>query len=290
MPFVCFALVSTAAHAEIADMFPEMDGWAPEGEPLIYGDDDLFEYIDGAADMYLDYNFREMGTLSYFDDYGRNVIVEIYDHGDLNNAYGMYTREKPRPANLVGVGAEAYYDTGLLNFFRENYYVKIQGFDLADQDEAMLTIVGKIISQKIGGGKDKPPALGCFPAESMVRNTERFIAKNVFGHGFLHSAFVADYRTDGGGNTRGFILVGDDAADAEGMLNSYIALVEENGGTVDDTNGVVRFTDPVSRSAGTMTVKRHGRYVCGLSTADEEAGAAFVNGVVRNLRSAGLLD
>jgi hypothetical protein len=289
---VCVVLMATATAglADIKSMFPEMDGWEPEGEPALYGTGDLFEYINGSADMYLDYNFRELGMLSYFDSYGRNVIVEVYDHGDPNSAYGMYSQEKPSPANVLEVGAEAYYDTGMLNFFRGNYYVKIQGFDLDDQDEAMLTIVGKLVSQKIGGKKAMPAALDCFPTEAKVRNSERFVAKNVFGHGFLHSAFVAQYRSDRDTNTPGFIIVGNDDADADAMLAAYVKLVEDNGGTVQDTNGTLRFTDPMSRTAGTMTVKKKGAYIWGLSTGVEETGSAFVTGVESNLRAKRLLN
>lgn len=289
---VCVLLMVTAAAglADIKSLFPDMDGWEPEGDPTLYDTGDLFEYINGSADMYLDYNFRELGMLSYFDSYGRNVIVEVYDLGDPNSAYGMYSQEKPSPANVLEVGAEGYYDTGMLHFYRGNYYVKIQGFDLADQDEAMLTIVGKLISQKIGGRKAKPDELECFPTEAKVRNSERFVAKNVFGHGFLHSAFVTQYRSDGGGNTPGFIIVGNDDADADAMLAAYVKLVEDNGGTVQDANGVLRFTDPMSRTAGTMTVKKKGAYIWGLSTGVEETGAAFVTGVESNLRTKGLLN
>ncbi|MCK4774763.1 MAG: hypothetical protein KAT30_08250 [Candidatus Krumholzibacteria bacterium] len=286
---ICLIMTATAGLADIKTLFPQMDGWEPEGDPEVYGAGNLFEYINGSADLYLDYNFQEMDILNYFDDYGRTVLVEVYDQGNLNNAYGMYSQEKPRPANLVEIGAEGYYDTGVLNFFRGSYYVKIQGFDLEESDEAMLTIVAKIVSQNIGGKKDLPPVLDCFPPDAMVRNSERFIAKNLFGHGFLHSAFTADYRSDQSQNTRGFIIAAKDTADADAMLAAYVKLVEDNGGAVQDQNGVLQFTDPVSRAAGTMTVKKNGGFLWGLSIDIPETGAAFVTGVEKNLRTMKLI-
>ena len=285
---VCLVITASTGYADVKPLFPVMDGWEPEGDPELYGPEDLFEYINGSAEMFVDYNLLEMGTLNFFDDYGRNVLVEIYNQGDANNAFGMYSTEKPRPANLVEIGAEGYYDTGLLNFYRGSYYVKIQGFDLNKQDEAMLTIVAKIVSQNIGGKKRVPPVLDCFPPDAMVRNTERFVSKNVFGHGFLHSAFMVDYRSDNSQNTRGFIIVGNDAADADAMLAAYVKLVEDSGDTVADNSGVYRFTDPMSRTAGTMTVKKSGSYIWGLSTDNEETGAAYVTSVEQSLRAAGL--
>ena len=289
---VCLCLVMTASAglADIEALFPVMDGWEPEGDPEVYSPEDLFEYINGSAEMFVDFNLQEMAFLNYFDDYGRNVLVEVYDHGDLNNAYGMYSQEQPNPANLVEIGVEGYYDTGMLNFYRDNYYVKIQGFDLDDQDEAMLTIVGKIVSQNIGGKKDVPPILDCFPPDAMVRNTERFVSKNVFGHGFLHSAFIAEYQSGGSRNARGFIIVAKDAADADAMLAAYVKLVEDGGETVVENNGVLRFTDPMSRNAGPMTVKKSGGYIWGLTTDSENDGLVFVKEVERNLRAAKLFN
>ncbi len=287
---VCLVMTVSAGRADVKPLFPVMDGWEPEGDPELYGPEDLFEYINGSAEMFVDYNLLEMGTLNFFDDYGRNVLVEIYNQGDANNAYGMYSTEKPRPANLVEIGAEGYYDTGLLNFYRGNYYVKIQGFDLNKQDEAMLTIVAKIVSQNIGGKKQVPVVLDCFPADAMVRNTERFVSKNVFGHGFLHSAFMVDYRSETSQNTRGFIIVAKDAADADAMIAAYVKLVEDGGDAVVINNGVYRFTDPMSRTAGTMTLKKSFGYIWGMTTDNEETGAAFVSDVQRNLRSAGLFE
>jgi hypothetical protein len=287
---VCLVVTASAGFADVKSLFPKMDGWESEGEPQLYGPEDLFEYINGSAEMFVDYNLVEMGMLNYFDDYGRNVMVEIYNQGDANNAFGMYTTEKPRPANLVEIGAEGYYDTGLLNFYRGNYYVKIHGFDLDDQDEAMLTIVAKIISQNIGGKEEVPPVLDCFPPDAMVRNTERFVSKNVFGHGFLHSAFMVDYRVDGGQNTRGFIIVAENAADADAMLAAYVKLVDDSGDTVVNKNGRYRFTDPMSRTAGTMTVKKSGGYIWGMTTDNEATGEAFISSVEKNLRAAGLFE
>lgn len=286
----CLALAAFAAHAETKDLFPQMDGWEPEGDPEIYTADNLFEYINGSAEVYLTHDFRDMGMLNYFDDYGRTVLVEIYRFGDANNAFGMYSQERSQPVNLVEIGAEGYYDPGVLNFYQGDYYVKLQGYDLAEHDEAMLSIVGKIVSQNIGGKKELPAPLRCFPEDAKVANSERYVARNVFGHEFLHSAFVAEYRSDGNTTTRGFIIAAKDKAEADWMLDTYVKFVEEKGGTVEDNGGVLRFTDPVSRSAGTLSVKKSGNYIWGLSTNVESTGDAYVAGVEKNLKELKLID
>jgi hypothetical protein len=287
--FVCLALAATIVHADVKPFFPTMDAWEPEGEPMVYTADDLFEYIDGSADLYLMYNFKEMGTLSYFDDQGRGVTVDIYEHGDNANAFGIYSQERPSPMNEVEVGAQAYYDYGVLNFCQGPYYVKVAGFDLDSFDEDMLTVVGKIVSANIGGKKDLPKTMACFPADAMVPNSQTYVAKNVFGHGFLHSAYVAEYRSDGNNNTRGFIIEGNDDADAGAMLESYLNFVKGKGVEIAEGDGVYRFEDPATRSTGAITLKRAGSYIWGISTGSETTGTAFITGVETNLKTTGLL-
>jgi hypothetical protein len=287
--FVCLALAVPAAWADVKTLFPDMDGWEPEGDPEVYEADNLFEYINGSADLYLTYDFKEMGTVSYFDDQGRGLTIDIYEHGDANNAFGIYSQERPSPANFVEIGAQGYYDFGVLNFCRGSYYVKILGYDLGEFDEEMLTVVAKIVSQKIGGKKKLPPVLACFPKEAIVDGSERFISENFLGHGFLHSAFVVEYRADRNTNTRGFIIAAHDDTDADQMLESYLTFVREQGGTVSDDNGVYRFEDPMSRSTGAISLKKSGSYVWGLSTKAETTGAGYVAGVEQNLKAAGLL-
>jgi hypothetical protein len=287
---ICVCLVAAVTgQADVEKLFPTMDGWEPEGDPEVYAADNLFEYINGSADLYLTYDFQEMGTLSYFDDQGRGLTIDIYQHGNDANALAIYSQERPNPMNAVEIGAQGYYDFGVLNFCRGLYYVKIVGYDLDEFDEEMLTVLAKIISANIGGKKALPKALACFPTEAKVNGSERYVSENVFGHGFLHSAFVAEYRSDRRTNSRAFIIEAKDGTDADKMLEDYLNFVKEKGAAVAAENGIYRFEDPVSRSAGAVSLKKNGSYIWGISTGVETTAATFISGVENNLKTAGLI-
>jgi len=211
-----------------------MIGWEREGEPAVYLPDNLFEYINGAADLYLAYDFQEMGTLNYAYGRGGSVSVEIYRLGDAKCAYGIYSQERPRDPSYVESGAQGYYDPGVLNFCQGDHYIKILGYELADGGKSAMTAVANSISAKIssarvdstgsgsgeGSGTDRagdktlPAALLCFPATGKVPNTERYIARDFLGQEFLRSAFVAEYDI-GEQGSRAFIIEARDADDAK---------------------------------------------------------------------------
>ena len=48
--------------------FPEMAGWKLSGEIQIYSRANLYDYIDGAADLYLKYDFQELKVADYQND------------------------------------------------------------------------------------------------------------------------------------------------------------------------------------------------------------------------------
>ena len=165
--FVCIILsVCLFPHAGVAGdagdmkgLFPDLDGWSRDGEPESYFPESLFEYINGAADVYLSYEFEELATLSYDSGEKSSLTIDIYRHGDLRNAFGIYSQEKSRSADFVSIGTEGYHDEGVLNFFHGPYYVKIMGFYLGENDKPLLTSVAQKIAGKLEGDPRFPEAL-----------------------------------------------------------------------------------------------------------------------------------
>jgi hypothetical protein len=123
-----------------------------------------------------------------------------------------------------------------------------------------------------------------------VKNSEKYVAANFLGHGFLRSVFVAQYRSDRSTTTNGFVIAAKDTAEADQMLDSYLNFVKEKGVSPVEQNGIYRFDDPVSRSTATINLKKSGSYIWGLSTKVETTADAFIAGVETNLTSLGLIE
>ena len=285
-----FAFPAAAGEpAEMASFFPDIEGWTRDGDPESFYPESLFEYINGAADVYLSYEFVELAMLSYDGEEKSSLTVDIYKHRDIRNAFGIYSQEKSPSADFVEIGTEGYYDTGVLNFFHGPYYVKIMGFYLGDDDKALLTKVAEGIAGKLDGEARFPEALVCFPAEGRIPHSERYLARDVLGYGFLHSAYAADYNM-GDAERRVFIFEAADEADARKMLNAYFELAGKKTSEVTVKEGYYRFVDPRRTSSGPLTLRHSGRYFWGLFSKDELAAEAVVDAIGANLAKAELID
>ncbi|MCU0287273.1 MAG: hypothetical protein MUF15_12875 [Acidobacteria bacterium] len=273
----------SGAPIDIKSLFPQLNGWTQKGNIDIYNPDNLYEYIDGAADVFLSYDFQELATASFETKPKGSFTVDIYRHGNNKNGFGIYSQEKPAKGPFIAIGAQGYYEKGVLNFLAGPFYIKIAGFDLGDRDETILKEAAQQIAQKIQGDLQFPQIVSCFPLEEKIENSERYAAESFMGHSFLHSAFTADYGKEGR-KIQVFIIETNDEKETRKMLDDYLNFVKSKGMTVENPGqNFYRFQDPYYRSSGMMNIKQSGNYLWGLFYNDNAAAGILIDKIQENL-------
>jgi len=277
-----------AGEIQLTTIFPDMDGWTKKGNPAVYTPDNLFEYIDGAAEVFLSYDFQQLATLTDENTQKSSIAVDVYRHSNTRNGFGIYTQEKPTEGNFLDIGTQGYYEKGVLNFLKGPYYVKIAGFDLGDKDREVLTSTARAISENLGDAVNFPPVVSCFPGEGKKSNSEKYINLDFLGHTFLHSAFIADYVRNGQ-DYQLFILETGDPAAGDEVIAKYNEFLQKKGMKMEEINGIYRFQDPYYQSKGAMNLKKNKKYLWGLFCADSAAAKVFIEQVEENLKKNGLI-
>src|SRR5512147_2670906 len=157
-------------------VFPEMGGWKQDGKPQLFSPRTLYEYINGAADLYLTYEFQELSVAEYKGEGKAAVTVEVYRQGDSTQAFGIYSQERLPDARFLDIGAQGYQEPNVLNFVAGPYYVKINGYKTGAEDEQTLLAFGRKMEGVLGGKSSFPKVFSSFPREGMKKNTEKFIS------------------------------------------------------------------------------------------------------------------
>jgi len=188
------------AAAALSDLLPGPPaGWEQkEPGPRTYGPSDLFEYIDGNADLFLGYGFQELAV----GDYVRPVkaagaqaewiSVDIYDMGSPVHAFGIYRCERPPDAKRFPAGAEGYEGNGLVAFWGGRYYVKVALVE-GESAEAAQTLAAAA-AKRLAPGPGMPRELRRLPRANRIADSERYVGMGALGHGFLREAVSADYK------------------------------------------------------------------------------------------------
>jgi hypothetical protein len=219
----CFAAILQAEvpAADLAGMLPKLPGWSAPQAPKRFGPDNLYEHINGAADGFLECDFRELVTQVYEAGASRSLTVEIYRHADPDAAYGIYSQERPAEGRFLAIGGEGYHEQGILNFVKGACYVKLSAFGLGDPDREPLERTARAIAERIPGGSGLPALLLAFPRDGQVAGSQRYLRRNILGYPFLEYAFTIQYKQDGK-TVSLWIFAPPAAAQSGDMLAKYL--------------------------------------------------------------------
>jgi len=201
--------------------FPALKGYKIRTDYPVYVRENLWDFIDGAADNYLSYGFVDVHVAEYKK--GRAVIkVEIYRHSDNIMAFGIYSSERSPSFRFVNLGAQGYIADGAINFFKGNYYVKIKTYSEKEKvlraEESLATRIAAMLE----GDAAMPSMLSWFPSVGLKKNEEVFINESILGHSFLNKGFKASYQL-GNDLFNIFIIESNSADEAKKAAETFIA-------------------------------------------------------------------
>jgi hypothetical protein len=167
----------------------------PQGPPSFYTDN-LFEYINGAAEAFHMYEMAVMVHQEFVGG-GVEVTVDIYDMATSLHAFGIYSAERSPEYNFLQAGAEGFLSESVLNFVQGRYYVKLSAFAEEGSAEPALRAFAEAISQRIGTDRGLPPELSLLPGLHRVERSEKYVRESPLGHEWLGPALSAVYRDAG---------------------------------------------------------------------------------------------
>jgi len=268
----------------LSSLLPTVAGWKVAEDVQRYDPQTLFEYIDGAAEAYIGYDFKELIVALFQGNRPKtSITVEIYDMGMGLNAFGIYGAERFPEGRFLPIGVQGYQEEGSLNFLAGRYYVKLMCYEGGDKNDEFLRLFADSIAGKIKDRGDLPALLRVFPRGGLVPNSEKFILRDFLGFRFLKNGFLASYKTDGQ-EFDCFLIDGQSAEEAKAVFEQ-VALSFAKSGRAPEKNSVgLGFKDAYLQN---VFVARTGRFLCGVARikdGQEALGVKFLEAMVRALK------
>ncbi len=238
--------------------FPDVTGWKQSVEIQTFVPKTLFEYINGAADLYIMYDFQELKVAEYKNEKKASVIVDVYRHKTPTHAFGIYSQERLPNADFLDIGAQGYIEQNILDFLTGPYYVKINSYNTGAEDREILLTFAKKVAENLGEKGSLPSILSSFPEEGKKKNSEKFINKNFLGYSFLHSAFTADYELSEK-KFKLFLIEGADGNDCRDMVQKYLQQTRSPEKNITESRYTI--ADPYH---GEIELHWQGKYIWGI--------------------------
>jgi len=183
-------------------------GWKKADPPDLYTPGNLSTYIDGGAELYISYNFKNALSMKYTDSADNEIAVDIFDMGSAPDAFGVFAHSRETIDDRFGQGSE--YAAGLLTFWKDRYYVSILAYPETAEKRDIVFRLGRTIADGIKSEGALPPIIALLPAENLLPETVRYFHhyiwlnsfyfvsnENVLNLGNDTPAALGKYRQDG---------------------------------------------------------------------------------------------
>jgi hypothetical protein len=294
-----FALPATA-DMNIRGMLPANacgGDWMMDGDVRVFDRENLFEHIDGEAELYLPYGFRMLAAAVYVNrkNHDDAVTVDVYEMGSPLDAFGIYSnyrREDHVPAGIgPGLLTEGFISPTQLMFYKDVYFVRIQASGGADLFRDALLNCGRTVARKIPPSSEpgrRPPILEALHVPGIIPGSERYIAQSLLGYEFFRRGLTAAARE----GMQVFLMIGDTGAAAREAFDRYRSYLKASGGKNIRTGkkaGRLSLTagDPLY---GDVIVTESGRYLVGAVRIKNPSEARQITAaVLKKLRESPML-
>ena len=231
------AKTTTINLTELAEQLPgEVNGWKKSAQGTFYTPGNLFEYIDGAAELYISYNFRQMLAQKYEKGELPEITMDIFDMGNSFNAFGVFSHSREALDQSIAPEVESEYASGLLTFWKGRFYVSIMAYPETEEKKQTVLTLGRHIAGLIQETSQIPPLISKLPAENLIKESIRYFQHYIWlnSHYFISDqdilhidkdthAVLAKYKDQPGTDSYYILLVAyPDTLKAEAAYRNFM--------------------------------------------------------------------
>lgn len=219
----------------------EFDGWTITAAPRYFGPDNLYDLINGGAEIYAEFGLVRMVTAEYGNPGrpGTTVTIEVYDMGSVEGAFGRTARflEGRQDPSDAGTGLPAAWShrgilgAGDLLAWKDRYLVHLTLLDesagadadsIAAAGRKLLPAMAEAVLERIGGDPPLPAELAVFPAANRIPRSEAWHPSRPAGIDGIGAGFTVRY-ADGEMRWTAFATSArGDAAEAEAAWRTLL--------------------------------------------------------------------
>jgi hypothetical protein len=154
-----------------------LEGWTRTGPPGRYTEEGLYGYIDGGAELVLEYGFRELSVFTFepaASGPAGELTLEIYRMRSGSDAFGLYSSKlEGGEDSAPGIAADNWIGPGQGSLVKGEYMVNVVAPDRSGPE---IGAVLKAVDRKLPGRRtERPEGLDRLPSEGLVPSSRRFI-------------------------------------------------------------------------------------------------------------------
>ncbi len=187
----------------------ERNGWKLHGRPMRVTPDNIFEYMNGAGELYLAYAFKTLDVWTFKHPDEGGILLEIYDMTRPEEAFGVLSQDLDGPDG--GVGDRSVYAAGLLRFCKGRYFGRVLADVETESSRKTVLELARRFAESVDEKAAVPRLVERLPNDRLTPATVHYFHKKLVLDYIYYladenillldagpNAVLADYSADGG--------------------------------------------------------------------------------------------
>jgi hypothetical protein len=148
--YFCFIFQVITVAQNISLLLPDsVEGWKISDNPEVYVGEDLFRLIDGGADIFYEYGFKQVLTQRYNNLDDKVISLEIYEMIDSSSAFGIFSLFTFKTGKSINFSSGASEGDEFLIFWKGNYYIALSGYEVSKEIKDGIFLIAQSIESNI---------------------------------------------------------------------------------------------------------------------------------------------
>jgi hypothetical protein len=169
-------------------LLPDIKPWIKGAKPDIYEKKQLFQYINGAADVFFEYGFLRVISQKYTEG-ERTLLLDIYQMESAEAAFGIFSFRRDPSSKTLDIGGGCSLSDYNLLFWQGAYFIQIMAYSSDEVMKNILMRFARATSQQIGESSPVPALIKNLPAPGKLPGSEGLVGGPI---GFKDKLYLGD--------------------------------------------------------------------------------------------------
>lgn len=172
--------ITTDAPVKLLPKNGDTDDWVHAGIPSTYNSNTLYNDRFVSPDIYYNYGYQRQAEVEYQSPKHRSIpliLVEIFDMGSPENAFGIYSVYSYAHHEFEWIGCKAIISPKYIRFWKGKYFIQIEGYEIATPIREGMIDFAKVIARNIKDSTKDIPLFKLLPIPP-INGSEKLFTNN----------------------------------------------------------------------------------------------------------------